>query len=59
MKDFLRQRGASADAIQYMLGDYEEIAALDYIRDENSHVGQPKSKVRAVTTNFLVRSQRS
>jgi hypothetical protein len=41
MKDFLSQRGASADAIQYMLGDYEEIA-----RDENSHVGQPKSKIK-------------
>jgi monoamine oxidase len=46
MKDFLRQRGASADAIQYLLGDYEEIAALDYIRDDNSHVGQPKSKIK-------------
>jgi monoamine oxidase len=46
MQEFLRQHGASADAIRYMLGDYEEIAALDYIRDENNHVRQTKSKIK-------------
>jgi monoamine oxidase len=42
----MQGRGASTDAIQYILGDYEEIAALDYIRDENNHYKQPKSKIK-------------
>ena len=46
MGDFLRQRGASADAIHYMLAGLEGQAALDYIRDENSHVRQTKSKIK-------------
>jgi monoamine oxidase len=46
MGDFLRQRGASADAIHYLLTGLEDQAALDYIRDENSHVRQVKSKIK-------------
>jgi len=35
--DFLRQRGASEDAIHYMLLGFEDNAALDYIKDINNH----------------------
>ena len=37
MGDFLRQRGASEDAIHYMLQGFEDNAALDYIKDIYNH----------------------
>jgi monoamine oxidase len=37
MGDFLRQRGASEDAIHYMLLGFEDNAALDYIKDIYNH----------------------
>jgi monoamine oxidase len=46
MQEFLRQRGASADAIHYMLLGFEEAAALDSIRDANSLHSPSKSKIK-------------
>jgi monoamine oxidase len=46
MADFLRQRGASADAIHYMLLGFDEAAALDSIRDANSYHSSSKSKIK-------------
>jgi monoamine oxidase len=46
MEDFLRQRGASADAIHYMLLGFEEAAALDSLRDANNHLSVSKSKIK-------------
>ena len=46
IEDFLHQRGASADAIHYMLAGFEQQSALDYIRDDNNHYKQPKSKIK-------------
>jgi len=45
-KDFLHQRGASADAIQYMTTGFEEQSALDYVRDENNHYKKAKTKIK-------------
>jgi monoamine oxidase len=45
MEDFLRQRGASADAIHYMLLGFEKLAALDDIRDLDL-LSEPKSKIK-------------
>jgi monoamine oxidase len=46
MRDFLRQRGASADAIHYMLFGFEEDAALDFMRDAYSHHTESLSKIK-------------
>jgi monoamine oxidase len=46
MADYLRQRGASADAIHYMLFGFEGDVALDFIRDANSHHTESLSKIR-------------
>jgi monoamine oxidase len=46
MADFLRQRGASADAIHYMLFGFEEDAALDFMRDAYSHHTESLSKIK-------------
>ncbi len=46
MSDFLRQRGASADAIHYMLFGFENDAALDFIRDANSHHTESLAKIK-------------
>ena len=46
VKDFLHQRGASADAIQYMTTGFEEQSALDYVRDENNHYKKSKTKIK-------------
>jgi monoamine oxidase len=46
MGDFLRQRGASADAIHYMLFGFEEDAALDFMRDAYSHHTESLSKIK-------------
>jgi len=37
MGDFLRRRGASEQAIRYLLLGFEDDAALDYIRDASNH----------------------
>jgi monoamine oxidase len=46
MADFLRQRGASKDAIHYMLFGFEEDAALDFMRDAYSHHTESLSKIK-------------
>jgi monoamine oxidase len=46
MADFLRQRGASEDAIRYMLLGFEDDAALDYMRDGFSHHTESLSKIK-------------
>jgi len=44
--DFLRQRGASADAIHYLSFGEEELAALDTIRDNATLFSESKSKIK-------------
>jgi monoamine oxidase len=46
MEEFLRQRGASADAIHYITGGLEGVAALEYIRDESNLYKLTKSKIK-------------
>lgn len=46
MKDFLRQCGASDDAIHYLLFGFEEDAALDFMRDAYSHHTESLSKIK-------------
>ena len=46
MSDFLRQRGASPDAIHYMLFGFEENAALDFIRDAYNHHTESLAKIK-------------
>jgi monoamine oxidase len=46
MGDYLRQRGASPDVIHYMLFGFDEDAALDFIRDANSHHTESLSKIK-------------
>lgn len=43
---FLRQRGASEDAIRFMSLGFEEDAALDFVRDANSHHTESLSKIK-------------
>jgi hypothetical protein len=44
MSDFLRKRGASEEAIRYMLLGFEDDAALDFIRDAVNHHDLSKIK---------------
>jgi len=46
MADYLRQRGASVDAIHYMLFGFEGDAALDFMRDAYSHHTESLSKIK-------------
>jgi monoamine oxidase len=46
MSDFLRQRGASPDAIHYLLFGFEEDAALDFMRDACSHHTESLSRIK-------------
>jgi monoamine oxidase len=46
MGDYLRRRGASEDAIHYMLFGFEDDAALDYIRDASSHHTESLAKIK-------------
>ena len=46
MSKFLQQRGASGDAIHYMLLGFEDDAALDYMRDINNHHTGELSKIK-------------
>ena len=46
MSEFLRRRGASKDAIRYLLLGFEDEAALDYIRDNSNHHTGTMSKIK-------------
>ncbi len=46
MADFLRQQGASDDAIHYMVLGFEDDAALDFMRDANSHHTASLAKIK-------------
>ena len=46
MAGYLRQRGASAAAIHYMTFGFEDDAALDFIRDANSHHTESLAKIK-------------
>lgn len=46
MADYLRQRGASEDAIHYMLFGFEDDAALDFMRDATSHHTESLAKIK-------------
>jgi monoamine oxidase len=46
MRDFLRQRGASDDAIHYLLFGFEADAALDFMRDAYSHHTELLSRIK-------------
>jgi monoamine oxidase len=46
MSEFLRRRGASQDAIHYLLLGFEDNAALDYIRDISNHHTGTLSKIK-------------
>ena len=46
MGEYLRQKGASEDAIHYMSFGFENDAALDFIRDAYSHHTESLSKIK-------------
>jgi monoamine oxidase len=46
MKDFLRQQGASPDAIHYLAFGFEDAAALDSIRDLFNHHTESLAKIK-------------
>ncbi len=46
MSEFLQRRGASEDAIRYLLWGFEDSAALDYIRDISNHNTGTLSKIK-------------
>ena len=46
MRDFLRQQGASPDAIHYLTFGFEDDAALDAIRDFFNHHTESLSKIK-------------
>lgn len=46
IRDFLQQRGASADAIHYICFGFEESAALDFIREADTHLIESLSKIK-------------
>ena len=46
MADYLRQQGASPDAIHYMTFGFEDDAALDFMRDAYSHHTESLSKIK-------------
>jgi monoamine oxidase len=46
MRDFLRQRGASNDAIHYLLFGFDDDGALDFMRDAYSHHTESLSKIK-------------
>jgi hypothetical protein len=47
--DFLRQKGASEDAIRYVLLGWEDNAAADYIKDVLNHNAEPLMKVATIS----------
>ena len=46
IRDFLRQRGASDDAIHYVLLGWDENAAADYLKDVLNHNAAPLTKIK-------------
>jgi monoamine oxidase len=46
MADYLRQQGASEDAIHYMVLGFQDDAALDFMRDANSHHTESLAKIK-------------
>jgi monoamine oxidase len=46
LADFLRQKGASEDAIHFMSLGFETAAALDFLRDANSHHTESLFKIK-------------
>jgi len=46
MADFLRQRGASEDAIRYMVLGFEDNAAADFMKDIINHHATPLQKIK-------------
>ncbi len=46
MKDFLRQEGASPDAIHYVTFGFEDSAALDFMRDSFNHHTESLAKIK-------------
>jgi monoamine oxidase len=46
MGEYLRQRGASPDAVHYLLFGFEDDAALDFMRDGSSHHTKSLSKIK-------------
>jgi monoamine oxidase len=46
LADFLRQKGASEDAIHFMSFGFQEDAALDFIRDAYSHHTESLAKIK-------------
>ncbi len=46
MANYLRQQGASADAIHYMTFGFEDDAALDFMRDSYSHHTESLAKIK-------------
>src|SRR5437667_7552438 len=46
IRNFLRERGASADAIHHMLLGFEDLAALDYLKDVLSLNAAPLKKIK-------------
>jgi len=45
-RDFLRQKGASEDAIRYLLLGFEDNAAADFIKDVLNHNAVPLTKIK-------------
>jgi monoamine oxidase len=46
LRDYLRQQGASADAIQYLSEGFENSALLDFVHDSVSHAAPMLWKIR-------------
>ena len=46
MADYLKQQGASQDAIDYMVLGFQDDAALDFMRDAYSHHTESLAKIR-------------
>jgi len=46
MADYLRQKGASQDAISYMVTGFQDDAALDFMRDSYSHHTESLAKIK-------------
>jgi len=46
MADYLRQQGASEDAINYMVLGFQDDAALDFIRDAYNHHTESLAKIK-------------
>jgi monoamine oxidase len=52
VSDFLRQKGASEDAIRYLLLGFEDEAAADFIKDVLNHNAVPLMKIKGGNDRF-------